>query len=133
MLAIATIALVVPAAGVAQAARHIPEACAVPPYIDLTAYHVIIGTDESETITGTSGPDFICALVGDDVIRGKGGNDLILGDTTTFFGQKDAVGGHDTIFAGRGDDEEPSTNGRCFGAAGIDTAYECDYTFGVEN
>jgi Ca2+-binding RTX toxin-like protein len=66
---------------------------------------VIIGTNASETLVGSEGPDFICALLGDDVIYGLGGDDLILGDTTTFFGNVQAPGGDDTIFAGAGNDE----------------------------
>jgi hypothetical protein len=49
-------------------AVDVPDDCAVPPDIDLSAYNVIIGTDESETIVGTDGPDAICALLGDDRI-----------------------------------------------------------------
>jgi Ca2+-binding RTX toxin-like protein len=98
--------LILAAGGLAPAgAAEIPEDCAVPPDIDLSTYNVIIGTDASETIIGTNGPDAICALLGDDRIVALGGDDLILGDTSTFFGNVNAEGGDDTIFAGAGDDE----------------------------
>jgi Ca2+-binding RTX toxin-like protein len=38
------------------------------------------------------------------VIFGLGGDDLILGDTTTFFGNVQAPGGNDTVNGGSGDD-----------------------------
>lgn len=98
-------AFLLPTTGVAQADGHVPEDCAVPPFIDLSQYNIIIGTDESETLRGTAGPDFICARLGDDRIVARGGGDLILGDNTTFFGNKDAEGGDDLIFAGRGPDQ----------------------------
>ena len=56
----------------APAATLAASACDAPP----SGYNVIIGTDESEVITGTSGADFICARLGDDTIRSLGGNDL---------------------------------------------------------
>lgn len=90
--------------GLAQAVE-VPPDCAVPPFVDLTQYNVIIGTDDGEVITGTAGADFICARLGDDTIRSLGGADLVLGDNTTFFGNVGAAGGADTIEAGAGDDE----------------------------
>ena len=92
-------------ASAAQAQEQLPEDCAVPPFIDLTQFNVIIGTDESEVLRGTSGPDFICGLLGDDVVLGLGGNDLLLSDTTTFFGNLEAEGGNDVVLGGPGDDE----------------------------
>ena len=62
-------ALLVPWSGPAQAGdTYVPEDCAVPPDIDLTEYNVIIGTDKSEVIRGTKGPDFICGRLGNDKI-----------------------------------------------------------------
>ena len=78
--------------GLAQAVE-VPPDCAVPPFVDLTQYNVIIGTDDSEVITGTSGADFICGRLGDDTIRSLGGADIVLGDNTTFFGNVGAAGG----------------------------------------
>lgn len=86
-------------------AQELPADCAVPPFIDLSQYNVIVGTDASEVLRGTEGRDFICGLLGNDVIHGLGGADLILADTTTFFGNVGAAGGNDIVFAGAGDDE----------------------------
>jgi Ca2+-binding RTX toxin-like protein len=86
-------------------AVDVPEDCAVPPFIDLSQYNVIIGTDASETLFGTNGPDFICARLGDDRIFSLAGDDLVLGDNTTFFGNVNAPGGDDVINAGAGNDE----------------------------
>ena len=52
-----------------------------------------IGTDASETITGTRGPDVIMGNGGNDVIRGLGGKDRICGTT-----------GNDRLFGGPGKD-----------------------------
>ena len=56
-------ALLVPMPG-ALAAVELPSDCAVPPFIDLSKYNVIIGTDSSEVLKGTDGQDFICGLLG---------------------------------------------------------------------
>jgi hypothetical protein len=80
----AALLLFAPAAAAAHAAVPVPEDCAVPPDIDLTQFHVVIGSNKSEVLRGTAGPDFICGRLGNDVIFAKGGNDLILSDTTTF-------------------------------------------------
>ena len=96
------------------AAANLPADCAVPPDLDLTQFNVIIGTNSSETLRGTGGPDFVCARLGSDVIFGFGGDDIILGDTTTFFGDLNARGGHDIIYAGSGADQVlsgPGTTG----------------------
>lgn len=100
----------------------VPEDCAVPEDIDLTQYNVIIGTDKSEVLKGTKAPDFICGRLGDDLIVGFGGGDLILSDTTTFFGNLDAEGGDDLVFAGRGNDEVLPGPGddKVFGGSGDD-------------
>ena len=97
-------AFLVPMTGTAHAVT-VPDECAVPPDIDLTQFNVIIGSDESEVLQGTTGPDFICGLLGDDVIFGYGGDDLILSDTTTFFGNFNAPGGNDVVDAGKGADQ----------------------------
>ena len=89
---------------VPAAAAEVPADCAVTEHRPLE-FNVVIGTNASETLRGTEGADFICGLLGDDVIYAYGGNDLILGDTTTFFGNVQAPGGNDTIFAGAGDDQ----------------------------
>lgn len=91
--------------GPALAEDQVPEDCAVPDFIDLSKYNIIIGTDDSELIRGTPAPDFICARLGDDTILSYGGADLVLGDTTTFFGNPGAAGGNDVVVAGSGWDE----------------------------
>ena len=47
-------ALLAPVGGAAQAVE-LPEDCAVPPDINLNEYNVIIGSDDSEVLRGTSG------------------------------------------------------------------------------
>ena len=100
----------------------VPADCAVPPEIDLTQFNVIIGTNASQTIRGTERADFICARLGNDTIFAGGGNDLILGDTTTFFGNVNAPGGNDVVFAGAGNDQvlPGPGNDRVFGSFGAD-------------
>src|SRR3712207_8394493 len=39
------------------------------------------------------------------VVFARAGDDLVLSDTTTFFGNPNAPGGNDLVFAGAGDDE----------------------------
>lgn len=56
-------------------------------------FNRILGTDSSETLNGTAGPDCILGLGGNDTINGGGGNDIICGGT-----------GGDTISGGDGDD-----------------------------
>lgn len=95
-----------PFASPAHADEHeIPADCEVPPDLLPPGTNIIIGTDDSETLRGTPGVDYICGRLGDDRIIGYGGGDFIAGDTTTFFGDKDAPGGDDVIIAGPGDDE----------------------------
>jgi Ca2+-binding RTX toxin-like protein len=104
---VAALALVAPwvVAAPAGAAVEVPQECAVPPEIaDLSQFHVVIGTNASERLEGTDGPDFICGLLGDDVIEAGGGGDIVLGDTSTFFGNVQAAGGADRITGGAGDD-----------------------------
>ena len=93
--------MMIPTAQAAQAVTVPPECEG----IDLTGYHIIIGTNASETLVGTDGPDAICGRLGDDRIFGLGGDDAILGDDATFFGDPTAPGGADVIDAGAGDDE----------------------------
>jgi Ca2+-binding RTX toxin-like protein len=100
-------ALLVPTpAGAAPAQPTVPPDCAVPPdEVDLSQFNVIIGSDRSEVLTGTDGPDAICGRLGNDVIRALGGDDVVLGDTSTFFGNVQAPGGNDVISGGEGDDQ----------------------------
>ncbi|GEO33123.1 calcium-binding protein [Cellulomonas aerilata] len=106
----------------AAAAVDVPEDCAVPPEIDLTQFNVVIGSERSEVLHGTAGPDFICGLLGDDVVFAGAGDDLVLGDTSTFFGDVGAAGGRDTVFAGAGSDTVLPGPGddTVFGQAGDD-------------
>ena len=53
----------------------------------------IFGSDRSDTIRGTRGPDTICAFGGNDRIIGRSGNDIVY-----------AGGGNDTIGGGDGQD-----------------------------
>lgn len=56
-------------------------------------FNRVLGTDSSETLNGTAGPDCILGLGGNDTINGGGGNDIICGGA-----------GGDTINGGDGDD-----------------------------
>lgn len=100
----------------------VPADCAVPPDIDLTQFNVVIGTNASETLRGTRHADFICARLGNDTVFAYGGDDIILGDTTTFFGNVTAPGGADTVFAGPGADQVLTGpgNDRAWGEDGAD-------------
>ncbi len=82
----------------------------------------VLGTDRSEHLAGTNGPDVICALGGDDVIEAAGGNDIIFAG-----GGADAVvggGGNDLIIGGPGNDLLRGSAGSDFldGGAGDDLA-----------
>ena len=62
----------------------------------------IRGTDLTDTLTGTTGPDVFFAGDGDDTINGLGGDDLICagpGNDTVAAGD-----GNDRVIGGRGDD-----------------------------
>ena len=79
----------------------------------------IVGTDRSEVIRGTAGPDVIVALGGDDTIYGGGGDDIICagqgndlvygddGDDTVIGGQ-----GNDVLRGGAGQDHLNGQNGK---------------------
>jgi Ca2+-binding RTX toxin-like protein len=108
----------------------------------------------NDSVNGGGGDDFIALAVGDDVAQGGRGADTIIGG----FGEDKVLGGpgnddlaggfgDDLINGGPGDDtlagELPgggpspvpapeSRRDRCIGAAGNDTAIECDKTTGVE-
>lgn len=71
----------------------------------------IIGTADSELLTGTEGDDVIWAGAGNDVVYGYGGNDLIC-----------AGRGHDKVIAGPGHDHLIGYDGddRLFGGSGKD-------------
>ena len=100
------LAMMLPSAQAAQAV-DVPAVCDPGPGsgVDLSQFNIIIGTDASETLTGTEEPDFICGRLGDDTIFGLGDDDVILGDDATFFGNANAPGGADVIDAGAGNDQ----------------------------
>jgi uncharacterized repeat protein (TIGR01451 family) len=71
----------------------------------------ITGTNQSETLNGTSGDDIICGGNGRDTINGRAGNDVIFGQNG-----KDVLNGdegNDSIMGGNGKD-------RITGGPGID-------------
>jgi uncharacterized repeat protein (TIGR01451 family) len=59
------------------------------------------GTNQSDTLTGTSGDDVICGGNGKDTIDGAGGNDVIVGGN-----------GKDTLTGGDGNDVVMGRNGK---------------------
>lgn len=61
---------------------------------------VVAGSDQSETLNGTSGADMIFGLSGQNIIKGSAGNDLLCGGN-----------GGDTIGGGDGDDVIDGGNG----------------------
>jgi len=61
---------------------------------------VRIGTDERETLTGTSGPDTILGDAGDDTLVGRGGPDVLVGGPPGNVSNTD----QDILRGGRGDD-----------------------------
>jgi Ca2+-binding RTX toxin-like protein len=71
----------------------------------------IEGTNRSDTLVGTEGPDVICAGNGTDVITAMGGDDVVFGGN-----------GRDIIDGGPGDDELYGENGpdRLDGGTGDD-------------
>jgi Tol biopolymer transport system component len=81
----------------------------------------INGTANSETVSGTEGPDVICAGPGNDTVHGGGGNDIVFGGggNDRLNGGEGAdilagQGGNDTLVPGPGDD-------LAAGATGTDT------------
>jgi Ca2+-binding RTX toxin-like protein len=62
---------------------------------------LVVGTDQSETLNGSSGDDEIFARRGDDVVNGLGGNDLIYWATGTYAPTSD---GSDFVDGGDGID-----------------------------
>lgn len=73
----------------------------------------IVGTDDSETIHGTRGPDVIVSGRGGDKVYGEGGDDLICSGSGRFtnylYGgtgddKLEGGGGYDTLFGDAGDD-----------------------------
>ncbi|HEV2781606.1 MAG TPA: calcium-binding protein [Actinophytocola sp.] len=74
----------------------------------------ILGTDESDALVGTPGPDVINGLGGRDAIAGQGGDDIVCGGADS-----DAIAGGpgaDTLYGGPGRDA-------ISGGAGDDTVY----------
>ena len=72
----------------------------------------MVGTEASETITGTAGNDVICGLGGIDTIDGVGGHDLIIGG-----GGADSLtggAGNDFLIGGPGADTADGGEGRDF-------------------
>ena len=62
----------------------------------------IKGTNDSDNLVGTPGPDVICALDGDDFIKALGGDDIIFAGKGSDFISADA--GNDIVFGGEGND-----------------------------
>ena len=62
----------------------------------------IKGTNDSDNLVGTPGPDVICALDGDDFIKALGGDDIIFAGKGSDVISADA--GNDIVFGGEGND-----------------------------
>lgn len=62
------------------------------------------GTNEGETIYGSSLADRIQALLGNDIVVGGEGNDVIYADGSINFNIPPTTGGNDTVFGGKGRD-----------------------------
>ena len=98
----------------------------------------IKGTNGSDSLVGTPGPDVICALDGDDFIKALGGDDIIFagpgsdfisadGDNDIVFGEEGndvitGASGDDVIIGGPGNDQLAGANGDdiVFGGTGAD-------------
>ena len=98
----------------------------------------IKGTNGSDSLVGTPGPDVICALDGDDFIKALGGDDIIFagkgsdfvssdGDNDIVFGEEGndvitGASGDDVILGGPGNDQLSGANGddTVFGGSGAD-------------
>lgn len=83
----------------------------------------IIGSDDSDVLSGTSGDDVISGLGGDDEISGRGGRDVICGGS----GSDEISGGseNDRIFGEGGDDRLSGNSGddMIFGGDGDDRIF----------
>ena len=109
----------------------------VPAQCDQTiAYNLIEGTNDSEVLNGTEGPDLILAKGGSDVVNGHGGNDCIDGGngSDALHGQ----GGNDVILGGNGSDAIQGNEGNdwLYGQDGSDSvkgASGDDHLFGGAN
>lgn len=89
-----------------------PEAAeSIDKYLGLT---IILGTDEKDTLNGTSSNELFWAENGDDIINASSGNDIIYGEN-----------GNDTINAGNGNDIVYGDDGNDIidGGYGDDTIY----------
>ena len=98
----------------------------------------IKGTNGSDSLVGTPGPDVICALDGDDFIKALGGDDVIFagkgsdfvssdGDNDIVFGEEGndvitGASGNDVLIGGPGNDQLAGANGNdiVFGGSGDD-------------
>ena len=122
---------------IARASERGGEPPRIPTIFDLTPFivendlphHVFLGTEASNTIGGTPGPDIIFAFggadrlsggLGSDILIGGGGNDFMVGNNGSdlMLGETgndyiDSSNGIDTIFGGGGDD-------RILGLSGFD-------------
>lgn len=58
----------------------------------------IVGTDKSEILTGTNGPDVIAAQAGSDTVNGLGGDDIICGGRGA--DRLNGGGGNDHLYGG---------------------------------
>jgi Ca2+-binding RTX toxin-like protein len=85
------------------------------------SYNLIEGTNGSDALNGTSGPDLILAKGGSDAVDGKGGNDCIIGGN----GSDSLKGGagNDVILGGADSDSIQGENGadKLYGEAGSDS------------
>ena len=98
----------------------------------------IKGTNGSDSLVGTPGPDVICALDGDDFIKALGGDDIIFagkgsdfisadGDNDIVFGEEgndviSGASGNDVLIGGPGNDQLAGADGNdaVFGGTGAD-------------
>lgn len=103
-----------------------PQLC--PGFENDTRNH-IVGTTDSDSLSGTPEGDLFCLLGGDDVVEALGGNDTILGgggaDTLRGGGGADVIkggSGDDTLFGQGGNDILRGGFGTdtCSGGTGVD-------------
>jgi Ca2+-binding RTX toxin-like protein len=92
---------------------------------------IIFGTNDDDTLTGTSGNDIIIGLDGNDVLSGGNGNDLLLGGD----GNDTLLGGNgsDILLGGNDDDtlDGGAGNDILVGGHGIDLARYTNATGGI--